>query len=417
MDIAIFAFLLISSAFFSASETAFLSLGKFKRKQIEDMDSPSARRVVALLSDPHKLLVTILAGNTLVNIAASAILADLFYNGMGKREEAVWLSIVSMTLIVLIFGEVAPKMFALANNERVSFFASTPLKFLEKLFTPIRVVLSGISYSLVKWLGVKASSEESPITEQEIKTLFSAGKKSGVVKEKEKDMIDSILEFKELNVADIMTPRIDVEALDLTKPREEIADQIRDSRYSRYPGYIHTLDNIVGIVRSKDFLLEEDVPVKDLVTRPFFVPESMKIDDLLQGLQSKKTHIAVVTDEYGVTSGIVTIEDVLEEIVGEIRDEHDYEVPKIRKLDQKTFEVDGLTHIDEVNGEIGINIETDEVDTIGGYLVLEMGEIPQAGDSIAINGFILTVNDVSNNRITRVTVERVAKEEGEGEEG
>ncbi|MFH1878773.1 MAG: hemolysin family protein, partial [Candidatus Omnitrophota bacterium] len=350
MYIVIFIILLILSSFFSGSETAFLSLDKIRLKQIENMKKPAAKRVVELLSDPHKLLVTILVGNTLVNIAASALLAEIFLSFFG--EKGVPLSIITMTIIVLIFGEVTPKRFALSNALNFSFFASFPVKIFERIFTPVRVILISISYSIVKTLGLKISSEIPKITEQEIRSLLSLGKKRGVVKEKEKDMIDGILEFKELNAADIMTPRIDMTALDLGTGIDELVKNIKDAQYSRYPVYIHTVDNIVGIIHSKDFLLNPGVDAKNMIKKPYFAPENMRIDDLLMELQSRHIHMAIVTDEYGVTSGVVTIEDILEEIVGEIRDELDFEKPNILKIDKKTYEVNGQTHIDEVNDEV-----------------------------------------------------------------
>jgi CBS domain containing-hemolysin-like protein len=404
MYIAIFALLLVASAFFSGSETAFLSIGKLKLKELESMDTSRAQRVVKLLSDPHKLLVTILVGNTLVNIAASAIFADITYRALG--ESGILVSIVSMTAIILVFGEVTPKMFSLANPVKVTYLASLPLKLFEKIFAPLRSVLTGVAYKIVRSLGIKVSSERPRITEQEIRSLVSIGKKKGVVKEKEKDMIDNILELKDLNAADIMTPRIDMVALDLTREREDIVKAIKQSQYSRFPVYVHTLDNMVGVLHSKDALLNKTAQIKDLVRKPYFAPESMKVDDLLQELQRKHIHMAIVTDEYGVTSGIATIEDVLEEIVGEIRDELDVEAPNVRMIDQKTFEVNGQTHIDEINEETGMNIDTDEVDTIGGYVTLMFGKIPQAGDKIEINGFQVTVEGVSKNRITKLTVEK-----------
>ena len=409
MDIFVFILLLLASAFFSGSETAYLSLGKIRIKQIEGMNSVNARKVIGLLSDTPKLLVTILIGNTLVNIAASAVLAGVFLSVFG--EKGVGFSILAMTAIVLIFGEVTPKIYALSDQVRVSFFSSSIIKVLEVVFSPVRFVLSGISHSIIKALGFKLTSEKPKITEQEIKSLFSIGKKEGIVKEKEKDMIDNILLFKDLNAADIMTPRIDVTAFDITGEREELIKDVKESKFSRCPVYVHSLDNIVGIIHSKDLLLDGGAPVRDLVKKPFVVPESMRVDDLLQELQKRHIHMAVVTDEYGVTSGVVTIEDILEEIVGEIRDEFDLEKPKIRMLDQKSYEVSGLAHIDEVNEELGLNIETDEVDTIGGYVILLLGRIPQAGDSVEVEGFRFTVEDVSKNRITILQAERTDSQE------
>ncbi len=404
MDATVFIILLVASAFFSGSETAFLSIDKIRFKQIESINTSRARRVISLLKDPHKLLITILIGNTLVNVAASAVLSDFFYRTWG--EKGIWYSIVIITFIVLIFGEVTPKTFALHHGEKIFFFAAAPLKLLEKIFTPIRAVLSAIAYAIVRSFGVKVSAGRPKITEQEIKSLFFLGKKGGALKKKEKDMIDNILEFKALNAADIMSPRIDIVALNLTSGRDNLVSKAKENQYSRFPVFIHTLDNIVGIIHSKDFLLKSGIAIKELIKKPFFAPESMKIDDLLQELQKKHTHMAIVTDEYGVTSGIVTIEDILEEIVGEIRDELDFEEPRIRKIDRNKFEVDGQTHIDEVNETIGIKIKTDVVDTIGGYVILVEGKIPQSGDKVEINGFNITVNDVSKNRITSLIIER-----------
>lgn len=362
------------------------------------MDSMPAKRVVGLLSDPHRLLVTILVCNTLVNIACSSILAGFFYRFLG--EAGVGLSILMMTLILLIFGEVTPKMYALENAVKVSFFSSGPLKVLEKLVAPLREALGGFSSFIVKGLGFRSRPERPRITEQEIKSLFSMGRKRGVVKAKEKDMVESILSFKDSNAADIMTPRIDLVALDLNSSREELVSQIKDNQFSRYPVYVHTIDNIVGILRSKDILLGGAGQIMDFVKKPFVAPESMKVDDLLQELQRRRTHMAIVTDEYGVTSGVVTIEDILEEIVGEIRDELDREKPKIKMVDQNTYEVSGQAHINEVGEELALEIDTDEVDTIGGYVILRLGKIPMAGDSIDIGPYTVTVKDVSKNRIT-----------------
>ena len=405
MDITIFIILLFFSAFFSGSETAFLSLGKVKIRQIEGLHHPPARRILKLLSDTQKLLITILVGNTLVNITASAIFAGIFYKNFG--EKGVGLSIAAMTLIILIFGEVTPKMYSLSHAEGVSFFASLPLRFLEKLFAPIRIVLSGISNAIVKGVGIKIDVDPQKITEQEIRSLFSIGEKRGVVKGQEKEMVYSILEFKDLNAADIMTPRIEMTALDLNLNKSKLIKEIKDAKYSRFPVFVHTVDNVVGVIHAKDFLLNPEVPVNDLIKKPLFVPESMKIDDLLNQLQRQHIHMAVVTDEYGVTSGLVTIEDVLEEIVGEIRDEHDLEEPKIRKIDQKTYEVDGQTHINDVNEELDLEIETEEVDTIGGYITLKMGRMPTSGDEMLIGDYIFKVEDVSKNRVTRLTIEKV----------
>lgn len=403
MLIVIFAGLVFCSFFFSSSETAFLSLGKIRLKQIEHMHEPPAKRVVRLLKDPNKLLVTIIVGNEIVNISASSISSKLFYINFG--EQGVIYSIIATTCLLLVFGEVTPKMFALANAMRYSFFASLPMTFLERMFAPLRIFMTGAAHGIVRALGISVTSEHSRLTKQEIRSIFSMGSTKGVVKAKEKAMIDGILEFKETNAADIMTPRINVIALDLTEAREDIIRRIREAKFSRLPVYMHNIDNIVGIICAKDFLLNPNTPVKDLVRRAHFIPETKRIGDLLKEMQRKRAHLAIVADEYGVTSGIVTIEDILEEVVGEIRDELDFEHPKINKIDDNTFEVSGQAHIDDVNKEIGLSIETSEVDTIGGYVMLMLGKIPQAGDTVNVNGAAtIRVLDVGKNRVKALEI-------------
>lgn len=410
MQITLFAILIFCSAFFSGSETAFISLDKLRLRQFEKIDSSSARNVLFLLKDPHKFLITVLICNTFVNIAASSVFADIFFDHFG--EGGIFLSILLMSAILLVFGEVTPKLLAVGNAEKLSLSASFLLRFFYFLLRPIRNVLTNISYGFVRMIGFSVDRKHHHFTEQDIRFALSLGKRKGVVKKKEKDMIDGILQFKELNAADIMTPRINIVALDLTETSEVLIKQAKESGYSRLPVFMHSMDNVVGIVHSKNFLLDPSIPIKEFIHRPFFAPESMRIDDLLHELQSLRKHMAVVTDEYGVTSGLVTVEDILEEIVGEIKDEHDHELPKIKKIDQKSFEVSGQAHIDDVKEEVGLDIDTDEVDTIGGYFILRFGKIPQAGDVLEEGPFRIRVKDVSNNRVTLLDIEIINDNSG-----
>ena len=405
MGFVIFLLLLLLSALFSSSETAFLSIGKIRVRRMESIGTPGSRRVLKLLKDPHKLLITILVGNTFVNIAASSVMADTLYGFFG--EAGVGVSIVVMTGILLIAGEVTPKMFALKNAVNLAFFTSIPLIFFEKIFFPVSWVLERVSRFIVRAMGIRIITERQKVTDAEIRSLFSMGQKRGVVKEKEINMVENVLSFKSSDAADIMTPRIDLVALDLGGTRDEIEKEIKENKFSRYPVYVHTIDNIVGIIHAKDVLLSDSAHVREFVRKPLFAPESMKVDDLLHELRSKHKHMAIITDEYGVTSGIVTVEDILEEIVGEIRDELDEEKPKIRMLDQKTYEVNGQAHIDEVNDELGMGIDTEEVDTIGGYVILELGKIPVTGDVLETNGFRIKVMDVSKNRVTMLEITKM----------
>lgn len=403
MLIILFIFLVSCSFFLSGSETAFFSLGKIRLKQIENLHDPAAKRVEKLLRDPYKLLITIVVGNEIVNISASSIMSKLCYVNFGER--GVLYSILITLAILIVMGEVTPKMLALANAVRYSLFASRPMMFLERLFAPLRFVLTTAAHGIVRALGVNITHDHYGITKQEIKSILTLGKKSGVVKEKETNMVENVLEFKETNAADIMTPRINMVALDLEEDRQTIVRRVKDAKFSRFPVYVHSPDNIIGVIWAKDFLLHPSTAPKDLVRRVHFIPETKRVGDLLKEMQRKRMHLAIVTDEYGVTSGVVTIEDIIEEIVGEIRDELDHEMPKINKLDDRTFEVNGQAHIDDVNKEVGLSIETDEVDTIGGYIMLQLGKIPQAGDTVRLNdGAVIRVLDVSKNRVRSLEI-------------
>jgi putative hemolysin len=342
-----------------------------------------------------------------VNIAASSIITDLFYRNFG--EKGIGASVVIMTVLLLLFGEVTPKKFAFAHPIGFSFLSSIPMIFFEKLFAPARWVLHLIASKTLEAVGIKLRIEKQGITELEIRHLVSLSKKKGVVKGKEEEMIDGVMRLKKHNAADIMTPRINVVSIDLSDSRELIMKKMKEHQYSRFPAYIHDFDNIVGIVRTKDFLLGKDIEIEEVITKPYFVPESMRLNDLLKGLQRIKTQMAVVTDEYGVTSGVVTVEDILEEIVGEIRDELDFEPQKIHKIGQKIFEVDGQLHISEINEELGLGISTDEVDTIGGYVILKMGRIPHIGECVETDGYRFTVENISKNRITNIRMERISE--------
>ncbi|MBF0252936.1 MAG: HlyC/CorC family transporter [Candidatus Omnitrophica bacterium] len=404
MQYTIIFILLLFSAFFSGSETAFFSLSRLALKRFSASDKPKEKSVGKLLLDPHKLILTILIGNTLVNILSSSVLANILYNSFG--EKGIGISIFLALFLLLIFGEITPKMFALSTAEKYTIFAAGPVSVIEKLFTPVRFVLDRVSRIFINLLGIKINEKKSALSEQELRYLFDESHKKGIVKEKEKKMLKNVFTLNDLNAADIMTPRINVFSLDIKSSKEEMLNEIKKNKYSRFPVYIHDIDNVLGVIHAKDIFTQEDKSIKDLLKKPFFVPESMKVDDVLQSLKKNKLHMAIVTDEYGVTSGIVTIEDIVEEIVGEIRDELDYEPAKIKKVDQNTFEVNGQVHINEINEKLKTKIDTTEVDTIGGFVTLTMGKIPKSGDIIELEGYKITVIDVSKNRITYLKFEK-----------
>lgn len=402
MVVIIFVFLLFLSAFFSASETALLSLNKFQLKKMEEKNTISSGRIVALLSRPRRFLFTILTGNTFVNIAASSCATVVSISLFGTK--GVGIAIGFALFVLLIFGEVVPKTYAYIFAENFSLTVAYPLGIIIRILTPLRKLLYLITDTVIKRFGFIAPKDTSEITIEEIKSLIKIGHREGVVKEIEKEMIYGVFEFKGQRAKDIMTPRIDIRAVDFDMPQEKVLEYAKDAKHSRLPVYRDSLDNIVGIVYAKDILFNPNTNLKDLIKEAYFVPESERIDHLLSDLQKGFIQMAIVADEYGITTGLVSMEDILEEIVGEIVDEYDKEKSLITKIDQKTYRINGMLRIDKANEELGLNIKTEEADTIGGFISLIMQKIPAENEEINYKKFKFKVSKVEKNRIKEIIV-------------
>jgi len=401
----IFLTLLILSAFFSGSETALLSLNKFQLKKMEKNNTASTDRILAILSHPRRFLLTILTGNTLVNIAATSYGTMFVMHHFGHED--IGLGAIVILFVLLIFGEILPKTYAYLYAEKFSSFVAYPVTFVILIFTPFRKVLSLITDSVVEWLGFIAPKDSPDITNDEIKSMIKIGEREGIVKETEKEMIYGVFEFRDQRAKDIMTPKIDVQALDFDMPEEDVVKYVKIAMHSRLPVYRDSLDNVTGIAYSKDILFNSNKRLKDIMREAYFVPESERIHNLLTELQKRSIQMAIVTDEYGITTGIVTIEDILEEIVGEIVDEYDKEIKLITKIDEKTYRVKGLLKIDDANKLLKLGIKTAEVDTMGGFVSLLMQKIPNENESIVYKKFKLTVTRVYKNRIEELIVKKI----------
>ncbi len=369
---------------------------------MEEKNTISSGRIVVLLSRPRRFLFTILTGNTLVNIAASSC-ATIFSLALFGTS-GIGIAIGFMFFVLLVFGEVVPKTYAYINAEKFSQAVAYPLEIIIKIFSPFRKILYLITDTVIKRLGFIAPKDTSEITIEEIKSLIKIGHREGVVKDKELEMIYGVFEFKDQLAKDIMTPKINIKALDFNMPHEEVLEYIKDAKHSRLPVYRETLDNIVGIVYAKDVLFKANTNLKDLIKEVYFVPESERIDHLLSDLQKGFIQMAIVADEYGVTTGLVTMEDILEEIVGEIVDEYDKEEKLLTKIDKKTYRINGMLRIDEANEKLGLNIKTEQVDTIGGFISLIMQKIPAENEEITYKKFKFKVTKVEKNRIKEIII-------------
>ncbi len=395
--------LLVLSGFFSGSETALLSLDKLRVRFLQQQGRRGADKLAKLLDNPDRLLSGILVGNNLINIAASVIATGLFIGYFGEQGE--WLTVIILTPILLIFAEVCPKTYAAQYPEKMSFFVLNPIRLVIWLLTPVVYVVSTLSRILTSSFRGK-EAEGLAVSEDEIRAIIEVGEESGVVAAEQRRMLHGIFDLSETRVRDVMIPRTEVIGIDITASFQEVLDIIKNANHSRFPVFSDSLDSVVGVVHSKEVFAfidrTEDFSLRDLCRKPYFVPESKRIAVLLQSFRQQHQHLAMVVDEYGGVEGIVTLEDVVEEIVGEIHDEYDIEEIDFRQLAPGRFLVDGAVSLRTVNRHFGLDLPEDHVTTLAGYLLRIMGRIPSEGESFEENGIIFRVKRMEDRRIEEV---------------
>jgi len=403
--------LLSLSAFFSASEMAFSSLNLMRIKALEQDGDKRAKGVLHIVEHFDKTLSTILVGNNVVNIAAASLATVLATRTFGARGVAPATAV--MTVLVLTFGEILPKSFAKENAERLALAVSRPMLVLMKVLTP--VVWPFLKLRSVGRQKEDGQEDESPtMTEEELKYMVEAIQEEGVLEPQESELVQSALDFDEITAQEILTPRVDVEALDIAAPSDELLKTVTSVHYSRMPVFEETVDNIQGVVRTRDILEAAmknggRVDLARLMTPCMYIHKTMKLSRLLRMFQKNKTHLAVVTDDYGGTLGIVTLEDVLEQLVGEIWDEKDEVVAAVTRVDKNTFEVAGDENVYDFFEEIGCNIRDfeSEFNTVAGWATEQFQRIPAVGDSFEWRGLRVTVVQMDETRVTRLRVERL----------
>ena len=410
--------LLVFSAFFSGSEVALFSLN-IKNIKEEFANHPLLLNYInTLLNKPRRLLVTVLLGNTVVNVAASIIAVALALEfaaiNSTPLELALLVQIILLTVLILLFGELIPKVFAAKNPVKFTKVIVIPIYWISVILYPVAEILT----ELIKAASnkIKFDRTKDVMSEDELTKLAELGQEKGAIEEEEQEIITSIMEFRSVLVSEIMTPRVDIVAVSKNAGIEAIINTITESGHSRLPLYSDDLDEILGIIYAKDLLpylkdkgKREVISVKDLARKPMYAPETKRIKDMLHEFQEKKMHIAIVVDEYGGTSGLVTLEDVIEEVVGEIWDEFDREEESINKIAKDKFLVPGKASISEFNETIGFQLlpETDDYDTIGGLVLSNAASIPEEGYNFKIADYCITVKKVANKRINKVLVEKV----------
>jgi CBS domain containing-hemolysin-like protein len=394
--------LLFFSGFFSSAETALFSISRTRAIHLAKKEGRTYQLIRQMKDDPHRLLSTILIGNNIVNVGASALATSLTIQMVSSNAVGVTTGI--MTLLILVFGEVFPKSIATRNNLLVARIVIVPIYWMSIVFYPVILFLN-----FIPRLTGKIKKTPS-LTEEELMTFVEVVEEEGEIKEEEKEFIHNIFEFDDTNASEIMTPRGDMFVLDI----DETPDfgKIGKSGFTRIPVYLDTIDNIVGIINIKDIFIHQSTAdnepdIKKLMNRPYFIPENKKLDQLLHQFKKRKHHIAIVVDEHGGVSGLITMEDVLEEIVGEISDESDKVENHITRIRENEWAVLGKSEIDEVNEAIPINIpESMGYDTFSGYILDQIGRIPTEKEKFSVGDFKVTVKAMDGNRIIEYIVRK-----------
>ena len=405
LSLVIIVLCVIMSAYFSATETAFSSLNRIRIKNMAEKGDKKAQLVLKLSENFDNMLSTILIGNNIVNILSASLATVLFVGWLGN-EAGPSVSTAVTTVVVLIFGEISPKSIAKESPEKFAMFSAPILRVIMFVLTPFNFLFSLWKKLLSK---VFKSDEDRSITEEELITIVEEAEQEGGLDEEESTLIRSAIEFSEVEVRDILTPRIQIEGVSEDATKDEIAQMFTDTGYSRLPVYKGSVDHITGVIYHKDFhnyVYNTDKDISSIIRPAIFVTPNKKIDELLKELQQQKSHIAFILDEYAGTLGLVTLEDIVEELVGEIWDEHDEIIEEFVKQSEKQYTVLGSADIEELFEELDINKDVD-VMTASGWVMEELERIPSVGDSFESEGYKVTVLEMDENRVEKIAIEKM----------
>ena len=412
--IGILAILVFCSSFFSATETAYSSINKIKLKNMASAGSRKAQKALELADGYDRLLSPILVGNNVVNILASSLATVLFVQNLGFGDAGVSLSTAVMTIVILIFGEISPKSIAKETPEKFAMAVAGVIGFIQTLLTPINFLFS--LWKKLLSMMFKVENDDS-MTQEELLTIVEEAQNEGDLEAHESDLICAAIEFNDLDVKDILTPRVDVIAVDVTDSLDEIELMFRNNNFSRLPVYENSIDNIVGVIHEKDFYnlyYNHMGTFKSITQTLLYTSPHVKISSLLKQLQSSKTHMAVVLDEYGGTAGIITLEDILEELVGEIYDEHDQVKEYYKELDPNTYLIECDMDLDDMFEFFGLEDEEDyDFITVSGWVIHELERIPKVGESFTYKNLVVTVTQTDARKVIEVKVSVIPQDQSE----
>lgn len=394
------------SAFFSSSETALISLSKIRLRTMVEEGVKNADIVSNLIDKPNKLLGAILIGNNVVNIGASALATSIAIEYFGSKGVAI--STIVMTLLLLIFGEVTPKSLAAQNSESASLKVAKPIYFITIILKPFVTVLTIITNGIIRLLGGNVSEKQPLITEEELKSIVNVSHEEGVLEGDERQMIYNVFEFGDSQAKDVMTPRTNMAAVSIESSYCDLVEFLKEENFSRIPVYEEDIDDIVGIMHIKDLIFymdnKENFSLRDIIRPAYFTYEFKPTVELFDDMRLNRFPIAIILDEYGGTAGMVTTEDLVEEIVGEIKDEYDEEHEDIEVIKEDEYLVDGSTKIDLLNEMIGTNIESEDFDSVGGFVIGILGRFPEEDEIIEYVNIKFIVEKIEKNRIEKLRV-------------
>ena len=399
--------LLCLSAFFSSSETALTTVNQIRMRTLADNGDKRAARVLRVTGNPGKMLSAILIGNNIVNLSASSISTSLAIHLFGNTGAGIATGI--LTFLILIFGEVTPKTMATIKADSMSLTVAAPIGFLMKILTPVIFIINKLSLGLMFLLHINIKDAQKKMTEEELRTIVDVSQENGVIEHEERDMIHNLFDFGDAEAKEIMVPRIDMTFVQADATYQEVLDIFRQDMFTRLPVYEDSTDNVIGIINMKDFLLQNDTPefsVRNLLREPYFTYEHKNTADLFLEMRKSSISLAIVLDEYGVTAGLITLEDLLEEIVGEIRDEYDAdEEDDITRISDREFYVLGSANLNDVSEALSLHFTSDDYDTIGGYCLGLLDHLPEKNEIILTdNNILIHIDRMEKNRIERIYI-------------
>lgn len=412
--------LLILSGFFSSTETALTTVNRIRMRTLEESGSKAAMYVNKVIEDQGKMLSAILIGNNIVNLYASSMVTTLVTDLWGSK--VVGLATGVLTLLILIFGEITPKTMATLSADSIALKNARIIYWLMIVLTPVIFVINKMSYGVLRLMKMDPNKKQESITEDELRTIVEVSHEEGVIETEEKKMITNVFDFGDSLAKDIMVPRINMSFTDVEATYEELIEIFREDRFTRIPVYEETTDNVIGIINMKDLLLltEEDkahFTIRNYLRQPLYTYEFKKVAELMVEMRKTSNNIVIVLDEYGATAGLITLEDMLEEIVGEIRDEYDEdEEDNLTKISPNEYIVEGAMKLDDLNDQLGLELESEDYDSIGGLVIGFLDHLPEEGESVEHEGLRFVVEKMDKNRIEKIHIYRLEQPQEEENE-